>query len=48
MVRAIVSVTTAPADAEFLSGQSVTAVAELVRVWIEVASTLTVVESAPE
>jgi hypothetical protein len=36
VVRAMVSVTTTPADAEFLAGQSVTVAAQLVMVWIEV------------
>lgn len=36
VVRAITSVTTTPADAEFLAGQLVTVAAQLVIVWIEV------------
>jgi hypothetical protein len=44
VVRATISVTTIPADAEFLAGQSVTVAAQLVIVWIEVAKTVKVVE----
>jgi len=48
VVRAMVSVTTTPADAEFLAGQSVTVGAQLVIVWIEVAKTVRVVDAASE
>jgi len=45
VVRAMVSVTTTPADAEFLAGQSVTVGAQLVIVWTEVVKTVKVVET---
>jgi hypothetical protein len=44
VVRTMVSVTTAPAEAEFRAGQSVILAAQLVSVKIDVAKTVNVVE----